>query len=85
MYNTDKFSTLLQSSLALLNVSGNCLDGLQELSPLKKLATIIATDNRLSSMKVRLLHSPTLHVQDSCCPVSTIYLVEVTKQPTCMK
>ena len=35
-------------------MSGNCLDGLQVLSPLKHLTTIIATDNNLYSMKVHV-------------------------------
>jgi protein phosphatase 1 regulatory subunit 42 len=38
-------------SLVLLNVSGDCLDSLEDLSPLTHLTTIIATDNHLSSMK----------------------------------
>ena len=43
---------VLQSSLSVLNVSGNSLDSLQELAPLKKLLALFATDNKLSSMKV---------------------------------
>ena len=42
----------MQSSLALLNVSGNNLDSLRDLTSLKKLVTIIASENSLSSMKV---------------------------------
>ena len=44
----------MQSSLALLNVSGNNLDSLHDLTPLKKLVTIISSENSLSSMKVFL-------------------------------
>ena len=50
--NINNCTIPMQPSLLLLNVSGNCLDSVEELSLLKHLTAFIATDNNLTSMKV---------------------------------
>lgn len=45
---------VLQKNLAILNVSGNHLESLEDLGMLGELQQVMATDNELNNMKVLL-------------------------------